>query len=229
MTESGEILSISIYHNGSTDGSKVLLGIYDDASGLPGSRLGTTVETTVHASEGWQTIEMTAPVFAGSGQTIWLAWVFENNPGIRYRSGTPGRAQSFDGWIGGMPLSYGTSSLKDYIYSIYAEYTPGSGGLKSQGQILGEETFTFEKEHFNVFPNPVNMFTHVTWKGGYKEGLNLMLINSVGEVVELLTVPPQQKQIRINFDDKMPGVYFLFLRELEGNQIVFRSKIIKGQ
>jgi hypothetical protein len=56
------------------------------------------------------------------GSSIWLAWVYQTNPGIAYQTGTPGRAQSTDTWSGGMPDPFGSSSTGSYLYSIYATY-----------------------------------------------------------------------------------------------------------
>ncbi len=121
MPESGTLQSITIYHEGGT--GNVLLGVYDD-SASPGSRLGVTASTAINAGAGWQTIDLISPVNVSSGQTIWLAWVFENNPGIRYTTGTPGRASSSQTWSGGMPDPFGSATVANYIYSIYATYTP---------------------------------------------------------------------------------------------------------
>jgi hypothetical protein len=63
-------------------------------------------------------------VDVSAGQTIWLAWVFESNPGIRWDYGSPGRASSSQTWSGGMPATFGSSTQADYIYSIFATYTP---------------------------------------------------------------------------------------------------------
>jgi hypothetical protein len=82
-----------------------------------------TDATTVNSTEGWQTVSLQTPVPVAAGQTIWLAWVFESNPGIRYMAGTPGRAASNATWSGGMPSPFGTSTISSYIYSIYASYS----------------------------------------------------------------------------------------------------------
>jgi hypothetical protein len=83
-----------------------------------------TAETEVSSIEGWQSLDLITPAFIPSGSRIWLAWVFENNPGVRYKYGTPGRAKSDELWIDGMPANYGSSTIENYIYSIYASYTP---------------------------------------------------------------------------------------------------------
>jgi hypothetical protein len=112
-----------MYHNGGS--GKLLFGLYaDDGQGKPGSRLGVTAQTDVSSIEGWQTIYLSEPVSVAGGAPIWLAWVYENNPGIRYQTGAQGRVQSNQTWSGGMPIVYGPGSTGNYIYSIYAAYNP---------------------------------------------------------------------------------------------------------
>ncbi len=121
IDKNGEISSISIYHNGG-DG-KVLLGVFSDESGMPSSLIGITPATNVNSYEGWQTISLKSPVAVNVAQTIWLAWVFENNPGIRYTIGKPGRASSSDTWQNQLTSDFGEASIADYIYSIYCTYS----------------------------------------------------------------------------------------------------------
>lgn len=121
FTEAGEIKSISIYHNGGT--GNLLLGVYSDQSGYPLTRLGVTTSTSVNSTAGWQTIQLTTNVPVVSGQKVWLSWVFQNNPGIRYVTGTPGRASSSNTWANGMPVTFGTSTISNSKYSIYCTYT----------------------------------------------------------------------------------------------------------
>ena len=120
MSENGTIQSISIYHNGG--GGDMLLGVYDGAT-LPANRLAVTAQTAVSASAGWQTIDLITPVSVSSGTNFWLGWVFESSPGVRYQTGSPGRAQSGESWSGGMPDPFGSSAQASYVYSIYATYT----------------------------------------------------------------------------------------------------------
>jgi RHS repeat-associated protein len=72
---------------------------------------------------------LTNPIPAEEGQTIWLARVFENNPGVHRTSGSPGNAVSSQYWAGQMPEEFGTSTPSSYIYSICANYT-AEGGLQ---------------------------------------------------------------------------------------------------
>jgi hypothetical protein len=121
FAETGAIISISIFHNGGT--GNFLLGVYSDQSGSPATRLGISASTAVNAAEGWQTVQLSGPVPVTSGQTVWLSWVFQNTPGIRYTAGTPGRAASSYTWANGMPSTFGTSTIAGTIYSVYCTYS----------------------------------------------------------------------------------------------------------
>jgi hypothetical protein len=125
MPEDGTIECITMYHSGGS--GDMILGLYDGAS-LPGNRLGVTASTAVCSTTGWQSIELTSPVVVSSGTKIWLAWVYQNPPNIYYNSGTPGRASTSATWSGGMPNPFGSSTTANFLYSIYASYTPGGGG-----------------------------------------------------------------------------------------------------
>ena len=57
------------------------------------------------------------------GETVWLAWGFEHSTGIRYDTGSPGRADSGQTWSGEMPDPFGNTTQSDIVYSIYAIYT----------------------------------------------------------------------------------------------------------
>jgi hypothetical protein len=124
MPENGNICSVTMYHAGGSGG--LILGVYD-GEGTPQNRLGVTNSTTINSSAGWQTIDLTSPAYVAGGSTVWLAWVYQSNPGIRYQTGSPGRYQSSDTWSGGMPDPFGTGSQANYLYSIYATYAPAGG------------------------------------------------------------------------------------------------------
>lgn len=124
MSEAGQLQSISIYHQGGS--GQMILAVYDDKSGRPGKCLGVTSATAINSSQGWQTVALQSPVAVSSGQQIWLAWVFERNPGVRVTEGTPGRAESRATWSRGMPFAFGGSTMADYICSIYATYSAAS-------------------------------------------------------------------------------------------------------
>ena len=119
ISTSGTIKSLSMYHDGGS--GSMILAIYDGSS-APANRIATTGTVTVSGNTGWQTVNLTTPVSVQAGQQLWFAWVYENNPGIYYKAGTPGRAASTQTWSGGMPSTFGSSSNSDWIYSIYAIY-----------------------------------------------------------------------------------------------------------
>jgi hypothetical protein len=125
MPENGKICSVTMYHNGSDCCcNDMVLGVYDDDGDAPGNRLAETPCTAVSGSAGWQTIQLTSPVCISGGYKFWLAWVYQSNPGIRYQTGTPGRAEPNENktWEYGMPDPFGSSTTANYIYSIYASY-----------------------------------------------------------------------------------------------------------
>ncbi len=127
FTESGEITSLSIYHNGGT--GSMLMGVYSDSGGSPGTLLGVTSEASVSRSEGWQTVWLSSPVSVTSGATVWLSWLFEDATEVRYQQGTPGRARALSSyrWEDGMPSFFGVSDMVGYQYSVYCSYSIPSG------------------------------------------------------------------------------------------------------
>ena len=162
-TEAGAIQSISIYHQGGT--GHAILAVYADVSGRPGARLGVTAPTVINGSEGWQTIALQSPVSVSSGQTVWLAWVFENDPGMRWTEGRPGRAISPAAWSGGMPSSFGSSSATNGIYSIYANYTSTSGAAASGSTVSPESVICLRSGTRRVSAAPGRRASRPTPRG----------------------------------------------------------------
>ena len=178
MPENGEICSVTMYHNGGS--GSMIMGVYDGES-LPDNRLGVTATTPVSGTTGWQTIDLTSPAFVASGAKVWLAWLYESNPGMYYESGSPGRASSSDTWSGGMPDPFGSSTTANYIYSIYANYTPaappqytltvnivgnGSVGLNPPGGTYGAGTVVT----LTATPDPGWLFS--SWSGDLSGSTN---------------------------------------------------------
>jgi hypothetical protein len=121
VNEAGFLYSITLYHEPGY--SQVILAVYDDAGGKPGTLLGTTGVMQTFNWEGWDLLHLQSPVAVAPGQTIWLAWVFENDPGMRWAPGMPTRVASRQTWPGGMPDDFGWCIVEgDVIYSIYATY-----------------------------------------------------------------------------------------------------------
>jgi hypothetical protein len=121
MPENGRICSVTMYH---TSGSgSMILAVYSDFGVTPQNILAVTPATAVSDTTGWQTICLPNPVWVAEGNIIWLAWVYESNPGIRYQTGSPGRIEpEKDKTWPDMPDPFGPGTQANYIYSIYATY-----------------------------------------------------------------------------------------------------------
>ncbi len=168
FSEPGKIQSISIYHNGGT--GNVLLGVYSDKDGLPSTQLGVTASTEISKTSGWQTVTLSSPVSVTSGQAVWLAWVFEKSPGVRYSYGTPGRAQSgetwsggmpdeFGTWSGGMPDEFGTSTVSGIKFSVYCTYISGV----TVAPYLDVTPAAISLENANVATGTFDVVSNTTW------------------------------------------------------------------
>ncbi len=181
MPETGTINSVTMYHEAGS--GSMILAVYDGAS-LPGNLLAVTPSTAVSGSAGWQTINLTSPVNVSSGTQIWLAWVYQTNPGIRYQTGSPGRADAGVGWPG-MPDPYGSSTQANFLYSVYATYTPSTLAKSS----ASENQFVQIPEQFalhNVYPNPFNPETTISFDLPTDELVDLRIYNSLGQLVRTL-------------------------------------------
>ncbi len=117
----GIITSVSMYHNGGS--RNMLLGVYGGTEQTPTNLMGVTPITPVSPNDDWQTINLISPVNIADSQQVWLAWVYQDNPGIYYTEGQPGRVESGFPWGNGMPESWGdTAKMANSIYSIYANF-----------------------------------------------------------------------------------------------------------
>jgi hypothetical protein len=225
FNESGNIESISIYHNGGN--GKVLLGVYTEQNGTPESLLGTTPSTEISSTEGWQTVLLNNSVPVNSGQTVWLSWVFENNPGVRYKTGQPYRAESSETWSSGMPATFGSVNFVGYTYSVYCTYRSDNNLLKgaeitetaAKTNTIEEEEekplFDLDKNDLIVYPNPAQTFVQVEFPdlGGLKT--EIKIIDNSGRVLVDKLVETQTTRIDINHIS--PGLYFIKMINSEIN------------
>jgi len=230
--EPGTVQSISIYHNGGT--GNVLLGIYTDASGAPGTRLGVTASTVINPTAGWQTIPLISGYSAASGQKVWLAWVFQTNPGIRYITGTPARAESPGLWAGGMPDPFGTASFANYRYSIYCTYITGGGDeikdpdeTKSVNMPTDINSILMDRENVLIYPNPTEGEITITWKNRYSHRLDITIYNIVGQAVKEIQTDPDINEIRMDLGKTSRGVYLFEMKDKTNDVILNRSRIIR--
>ena len=228
FSEAGNINSISVYHEGGTTG-RVLLGVYSDNSDSPGSLLGVTPATTINSTAGWQTVSLMSPVAVNSGQKVWLSWVFENNPGIRYTTGTPGRAQSADTWSSGMPQMFGTADYADYRYSVYCNYTVNTSILKdatianivqNESSISAENNtdmtmnssvensvYPQETVDFKIYPNPANAVVNVDFSILPESETRIIILDGTGRILANQLVDSYSN--RIDISQCPTGLYYI--------------------
>jgi hypothetical protein len=202
FTESGNITSMSVYHDGGS--GNLLMGIYSDQNGQVATLLSVTSATAVNSAAGWQTVSLASPVAVASGQTVWLAWVFQNNVGVRFTTGAPARAVSTATWAGIMPAYFGTASYADFKYSIYCTYTPGNilkeavitttepeenmqsnsddGNNDFNLYTNAEEKVNLtELNDFKVYPNPASSFVNIEFDNLPETGTSIEIIDVNGK------------------------------------------------
>ncbi|WP_167619075.1 T9SS type A sorting domain-containing protein [Maribellus sediminis] len=226
FTEDGKIGSVSIYHEGGT--GNVLLGIYSDASGSPGSRLGVTASTAVSGTAGWQTVSLLDSVPVASGTTVWLAYIFEESVKIHYALGTPGRAYSSDTWSSGMPLDYGTSSKANVNISVYCSYTVNTvlKAAESKNPNISKTTLKDTKNlasnrslDFKVYPNPFSSNLIIDFVKEEGESLSLVIYDIQGRIINRMDGEIVEGSNTLSWDatdatgNKVhPGMYLLLLQ-----------------
>ena len=228
FTEVGTIQSLSICHSGGN--GNMLMGVYSNSSGTPGSRLGVTSSVAVNSSAGWQTVSLVNPVTVSAGQTVWLSWVFQNSVGVRHTKTPPARAQSGASWSGGMPQSFGTASLADFRYSVYCSYTvPGSDETipADEADNTVSDLFTMEKEQVLIYPNPTDGEFTVSWKNIYDYRLTITIYGVSGQLIKTVQTDPGINEIILNLNGMMKGIYFIELKDRKNDIILSRSGIIK--
>lgn len=116
MDRDGNIISVSIYHSGSS-GNNITVGIYDDATNHPDSRLAVSASTALNTSAGWQTITFSSPLAVSNGDVIWIAFVASASLSIRYGTSTVRRAEGDATYSLADP--FGTHTVGNSVMSLY--------------------------------------------------------------------------------------------------------------
>ena len=239
FSEDGEIQSISIYHNGGT--GNLLLGVYSDQPGLPTTRLGVTAATVLNSGEGWQTVSLTSPVAVTSGQTVWLGWVFQNSIGVRYTSGTPGRALSTETWTAGMPAAFGSSSIENFKYSIYCNYTtnavpPTLAVLQDDpksAQVVSTEIVSqkFEAGDLKVYPNPFSDKLRFEFVSPESVNARIDLYDMTGRMVKTIFEQPIEGNISYEAEFRPEAIISgMYIYRVILGETVYNGKVVfKGE
>jgi hypothetical protein len=228
FNESGQIQSISVYHNAGS--GNVILGVYSDAGGKPSALLGATPSTAVRTTAGWQTVTLTTFVSVTSGQKVWLAWVFQNAPYTRFTStSTPASITSDYTWSTGITPTFGTSYNTNIKWSVYCTYTPTAlkdATIKKDDQIapvlipqhagnnndeinlsLENSTDSQEANDFSLYPNPAKSFINVDYSDMPELGTTIEIFDSNGRT--LYKKPAESTSNRIEIGQLPDGVYYI--------------------
>ncbi|MDX8339288.1 T9SS type A sorting domain-containing protein [Draconibacterium sp. IB214405] len=242
FTENGKIGSISIYHHGGT--GNVLLGVYSDASGYPGTILGVTASTRVNATQGWQTVSLTDSVSVGSGETVWLAFIFENSVTIRYEVGSPGRAASTETWSSGLSADFGVSDVANYNYSMYCTYVVDTiipKSIEFQTQLVSisskyetDKRVGYSEESIKVYPNPFVSNLNIEFETEDQESVVIFIYDDQGRMIKIIDTQFLEGHNNINWDAidysgnrVKPGIYLISLQsELrrETFKVIYQGK-----
>jgi len=206
FTENGDIKSISIYHNAGS--GNVFVGVYANQNGLPSTLLGIPPSTVVSSTDGGQTVLLSNPVSVATGQTVWLAWVFQNGATLRYTAGTPGRAVSSAKWANGLSEDFGSSSQANYKYSVYCTYTPEAQSyLKSAEIALGVEEEKNLTNNDLIYPNPTTGIVNMQFGEKPESDFWISVYNSSGALISKINVEGQEQAIDLSGNP--PGIYLI--------------------
>jgi len=243
FNETGQIQSISVYHNAGS--GNVILGVYSDVAGFPSAILGVTPSTTVRTTAGWQTVTLSTPVNVTSGQKVWLAWVFQNAPNIRYVSTSmPASVSTGKTWSSGMPSAFGASNNSNFKFSVYCTYTATvlkNATIPKDDQIapvpvplhaennnneiksIENSTDSQEANDFSLYPNPAKSFINVDYSYIPELGTTIEIFDTNGRTLYKKQVESTSNRIEIS---QFPvGLYFI--RSISHQKYNVKKLIVK--
>jgi hypothetical protein len=223
FNEAGQIQSISVYHNAGS--GNVLLGVYSDASGRPSSLLGVTPSTAVRKTAGWQTISLTTPVHVNSGQKVWLSWVFENTPYVRYQATTTQESVSTinSTWISGMPLTFGSSFNANFKFSVYCTYTTSTKSAEIATAITPE----IELADLKVYPNPFSDRLRFEFVSPESVNARIDLYDMTGRMVKNIFEQPIEGGVSYEAEFKPETIINgMYIYRLIMGETVYNGKVI---
>ena len=200
----------------------------------------------VNSTAGWQTVSLTSPVSVTSGQKVWLSFVFQNNPGVRFTTGSPGRALSSNTWTQGLPVSFGTSTIKTANYSVFCNYNTYILKDATIPEIIEAETvqsLTMEDirmetnkisiensvhplkvNDFKLYPNPANSFVNVNYSFIPETGTRITIVDGTGRIIDNYLVNSSTNKIDVS---QLPdGLYFI--KSINPHLNITKKLIIKN-
>jgi glucose/arabinose dehydrogenase len=119
---------------GAASGSQKIKAILyaDNGSGHPGARLGVSNEVTVTAGQAWNWVDFTfpSPVAVQAG-TIWMGYIASSTSDLTQLRYDPVAGElnynvNSGGYAAGPTNPFGTPTLSNKHYSLYATYTTGA-------------------------------------------------------------------------------------------------------
>lgn len=126
ISETGDLSKLTAYLDGNVNVKGL---VYSDSSGTPNALLGVTTPTNISSLGAWFDLTFGSPLNLSAGN-YWLGVIGDASVGWQYDTPVSGNLLNFnassnytspsDPWSGGTPLS-------DYVFSIYATYTPAGG------------------------------------------------------------------------------------------------------
>ncbi len=93
------------------------------------------------------------------------------------------------------------------------------------GVVGFEASASLSIQKLKVWPNPASDYTKITIGQALNETSEIIIYNSLEQIVETISVHKQQQEIEINLHDFKVGLYYLELRTV--NKIIGTGKLIK--
>ncbi|WP_345699251.1 Ig-like domain-containing protein [Kitasatospora terrestris] len=175
----GTVSSVSVHVGavGAAPNNQYQVAIYGDSAGKPGTLVAASGSATLTANA-WNTVALTATLTPNT--PYWLAYN-SNGTGsavnnLQYATGGTSGYSTSGTAFGTWPSSFGAVSTGSLNYSIYATYTPDSGGSTPPGSGPGSEGPIL------LVADPANPYTRYYTEILKAEGLNYYKVSDLSQV-----------------------------------------------
>jgi hypothetical protein len=192
-------------------------------AGKPSALLGVTPSTVVRTTAGWQTVTLTTPVPVITGQKVWLAWVFQNIPYIRFASTSTPASVVGGTWSSGMESTYGTSYNANYKFSVYCTYIANT----KSAVIAGEIEPVFEKADLKVYPNPFSEKLRFEFISPESVNARIDLYDMTGRLVKTIFEQPIEGGINYEAEFKPETIISgMYIYRMTMGENVYNGKVV---
>ena len=119
--KSGVLQSLSIYLTSGTSGINLIMGLYNDASNLPGTLVaGSSTAVVPSINAGWQTIPVANGPTVPAG-TYWVSWQSQTPVNGTYNNAVGlGAWNNGTTWTGALPSSFNSAGSGAFQFVAYA-------------------------------------------------------------------------------------------------------------